>query len=415
MSALDLRIPRVAETPRRSMQRLGLLKLVVSNANRRPRGDLLSAGEELIRTLGRKVTLPLDDDLARYIRSGLAEPTHPDLRRAARQFQARDPSAPEKVAVEIQDAYLSLGELASRRGRLAPTDDSRFPHWATTLGLVRKEPFAPLVRGQLLLSLVGDAELNAFSNFDPSSNPLELTRRQRLFFLYALLERDLSIVVPLFEILLSHRAPFSDLEAGDLLPEIYLAASKQLRATGRRGHEADWAAQLTETAEAIGRRQGKSYGKTVREQTITPRLEPFVDLGVLTKANPYSYEFEFTTHGRQFFTSMIGQWREAPLFPGFGRASANLLGYGDTEIRSGDRLSLVHEAWDSLKSSLGYSPIDETLLLALILGLEQGAGWIEFGDTLAMLKAAQKDEPGLLRFNIDRQGKLAVIRFLRTP
>lgn len=410
----DLRIPRVVETPRRSMQRLGLLKLLVAISAKRSTSTLLYVGQELIRTLTSKVDLHWDDDLANYVRSALSEQTFPSVRQAAAQFLRQGVAGSPTVALEIQDAYLSQISLPSRRGRLAPTDDSRFPHWGVALGLTRKEPFGPLVRGNLLLSLVSEPELAAFTRFDPSCNPLDLSGSQRVFFLYTLLEKDLSVLIPLYEQLLERNGSFTDLEAGDMLPDLYLAASRALRRTGRGGLDADRATQMADTSSAIRARRGRSYGKTVREQTITPRLEPFVDMGLLSKIGAYSYEYEFTPSGRDFFSRMKGQWQAS--FSGFGKAAASLFNYDDRQVSSDEELLyLLHWAWDRLKSSLGYSPIDETLLLGLIKGLEEGAGWFELDEALETLKRLQKNVPGLLRFNIDRQGNLSVLRFMRDP
>ncbi len=56
-----LMIPRVVETPRRSMQRLGLLKLLVAISAKRSTSTLPCVGQELIQTLTRKVDLTLTD------------------------------------------------------------------------------------------------------------------------------------------------------------------------------------------------------------------------------------------------------------------------------------------------------------------------------------------------------------------
>ena len=396
------------------MQRLGFLKLLVAISARHSTGTLPTIGQELIRTLTSKVDLRWDHQLAKYVRSALSEQTNANLRRLAAEFLKGDFERSARVTIEIQDAYLGLGELRSRRGRLAPTDDSRFPHWGVSLGLTRKEPFGALVRGNLLLSLVPASELLAFDQYDPCCNPLELTRSQRLFFLFVIFERDLSVLVPLFERLLERKGQFSDLEAGDLLPDVYLSASRSLRRTGRGGVDADRALQLAETAAAIRARHGKSYGKTVREQTVTPRLEPLVDLGLLSKREAFSYSYEITSEGRDFFANMRDGWGD--YFSGFGKSAAALLGYDDQEVSSDSALlHFLHSAWAELKSNLGYSPISETLLLGLIYSLEQGAGWFELGRARDLLLRTRREVRGLLRFNMDRRGTLSVVRFMRAP
>ncbi len=396
------------------MQRLGLLKLLVGVSARGSANTLLSTGGQVIKALTSKVVLPWDNRTASYVRSALSVQTNARLREQAAGFLSPGYSGPRQVALELQDAYLALGRLPSRRGRLATTDDSRFPHWGIALGLTRKEPFDPLVRGNLLLKLTKDAELLGFSQFDPLVNPLELTRPQRVFFMYVILKRDLSILVPLYERLAELNGTFSDMEAGDLLPELYFSASKALKRTGRGGNDSVWANQLAETASAIRARQGKSYGKTVREQTVTPRLEPFVDLGILAKTSAYSYEYRFTPEGREFFSNMKGKWNGS--FSWFGKEAATVFGYGDREVsRDTELLRLLFSAWGEIKSHLGYSPIDETLLLGLIHGLEEGAGWFDLGKAYNTLRSAQKAVPGLLRFNMDRYGRLSVVRFMRPP
>ena len=274
MTTPDVRIPLVLETPRRSMQRLGFLKLLVSISARREVSTLPAIGEELIDALTAKVNIVWDKELASYVLSALPERTFASTRRTAQQFLAGEYERMPESPVELQDGYLS-SNLPSRRGRLTPSDSSRFPHWGVTLGLTRKEPFGPLVRGNLLLRLVDEKELSAFNFLDSSTNPLALTRPQRLFFLYVLLDRDLSVLAPLYELLLLFDGPFSDLQAGDELPDIYDQASRVLRNTGRGGYEADRAVQLADTAKAIRARKGGSFGKTVREQTITPRIRTF--------------------------------------------------------------------------------------------------------------------------------------------
>ena len=395
------------------MQRLGLLKLLVSISSQQSTGTLIGAGQELVRILTAKLDLRWEHTVATYVRAALSEQTFATIRLRASQFLSGETMSSDQASIEIQDAYLSQRCLPSRRGRLSHTDDySRFPHWGVSLGLTRKEPFSPLVRGNMLLELVAPSEISAFKCFDEACNPLELTRPQRAFFLYVLLEKDLSVLAPLYERLLVHAEPFSDLQAGDLLPDIYVSAARLLRDTGRGGHDADRATQLRETADAIRARQGKSYGKTVREQTITPRLEPFVDIGILAKPNAYSYEYQFTRGGREFFSTMTGRWQRVPYFSGFGRAVSTFLEYRDRRVSSEPELvHLIHGAWSKLKSDLGYSSIQETLLLALVHGLESDVGWFELDEALDTLQRVQKDEPGLVRFNIDRQGNLSVIRF----
>ena len=113
---------------------------------------------------------------------------------------------------------------------------------------------------------------------------------------------------------------------------------------------------------------------------------------------------------------MKENWHDAPYFPGFGKAATAFLNYGARRVLTDSEvLSLLYLAWGDLRSNLGYSPINETLLLGLINGLERNDGWFELNDGRELLLRAQKEIPGLIRFNVDRQGHLSVVRFLRAP
>ena len=73
------------------------------------------------------------------------------------------------------------------------------------------------------------------------------------------------------------------------------------------------------------------------------------------------------------------------------------------------------EAGQTLKSTLGYSPITDIGLLAGIRLLFQRKRILELSRTRTFLRAWQKEEPNVVRFTVDRMGALAYVKFLQAP
>src|SRR5437016_3640737 len=130
--------------------------------------------------------------------------------------------------------------MPSRRGKLHPDDEERYPYLAIELGFLRKGTFSLLVRGQAFLSLTQEEEKTAFRvpkavPPDLTINPLLLSTSQKLIFLFSLIERDGDALMRLYEALLNRPRQFTDREAGNLLPQIYRNIAKAARSKARSG------------------------------------------------------------------------------------------------------------------------------------------------------------------------------------
>jgi len=176
--------------------------------------------------------------------------------------------------------------------------------------------------------------------------------------------------------------------------------------------------QLLQTAQTIEQRRDRTYsGKGGREETITPRLEPLVDLGILEKDSPFSYRYQFTPAGRH----LMGELAEDEdgntyLDTRFFAQATEAFGLSLVHLSKGDEvLNAVYESCRILASPLGYAPIREVLLLAVISAIEAGQGYFEMFEGLETLQAAQRQYPELIRFTGDRWGKVAFVKFLGSP
>jgi len=407
---------RALKNPAKCMQRLGFLKLLAQVCSRAATSNLANVGKTVVGSLRQKVPVSVDLRVHDYVMRALTQPPNLQLRRRTQEIF--DSGLETPVSLEIQDAYLALGELPSKRGKLFEDDWKKFPRFATNLGLVRPETFSLLVRGKSLLALVSDEELHAFAALS-EHNPFLLTPEDKLLFLYSLVEADGDILRLLYPRLMELSAPFNLREAGDLMPDVLktLAANSRPAATGY--DDLARLQQLLDTAERINALRGRSHsgGRGVRADNIVPRLEPLVDLELVSKPNAYDYRYETNQAFWKFFGPLAECDRVETFLEGSFFSAANEC-WG---IRAAHKSTLdsllpwLWRAYGDLKSPLGYATIREVALLAGIRAMVDGGLYFEITEAIQTLKDLQKEEPGLVRFNVDRLGKLSVVKFIGKP
>lgn len=407
---------RMIENPARRMQRLGFLKYLIARSSQSVTSSMQALGSDLLRTVTKKVTVPLTPELLGYLNVTFkGQPSKPVPRRVE---TAPEQPAGDVVTVELQDVYLSSSSLESRRGRLVSTDWRNYPYLALGLGLLRPESFSLLVRGQVLLKLVRSAELRAFSEYLPDTNPLMLSTVQRLFFLFTFVERDQHVLIPLYRALLNRTGDFTDWEAGDLLPEILRELHRHLRSPVRSGADTLRLQRLLDNAKTIEQWRGKPYkGTGARDAAATLRLEPFVDLGLLSKADPFAYRYSLSPAGQHLVSGLTNSegnsdWLDKYFF---GRA-VEAYGLGVPHLSDSETmLDAIYESLRTLASPVGYAPIREVLLYAAISVVDAGKGYFEMAEGLDNLQKAQRQHPDLVRFNVDRWGNVTFVKFTRSP
>jgi len=410
---------RVFTNPRRSMQRFGFLKYLVWRASISATNNLSTLGKDLISAVSQKVSVVLTPHLQEYIMTALTDSIYGNLRSIAAKPPG-DTLIKPTVQVEIQDLYLSDAELPSRRGKLVSDDWNRYPHLALDLGLVRRGTYSLLVRGQSFLSLVSEGEQKTFSvfearHFSKDLNPFKLSMPQKLLLLFSLIERDGEVLNRLYKKLLSLAEPFTDKDAGDYLPEIYRNIAKEFRPKVKSADDLLRIQKLLDTAEKIEavRHHPSPGGKNPREHGITVRLEPFVDIGLLSKLNPFAYLYQINeatkaSLGALVNSESIEHFLHNSFFDATDRAFAL-----NADHRT-DRETIwpaIQKAYSVLKSPLGYAPILEISLLAGIYSITETGVYFEISESLECLKMLQKERPEHVRFNVDRWGALTFVKF----
>jgi len=407
---------RVLTNPGRCMQRLGFLKFLVWRASQSATNNLATLGKELVNIVSRKVSVILTPELQEYIRIALTDAIYKNLRAALSKPLDENSDRPV-VRVELQDVYLANSIIQSRRGKLVKEDWRKYPYLAIDLGLVRKGTYSLLVRGQSFLSLVSDEERKAFDKqefFNADVNPFQLSPEQKLLLLFSFIEKDGDVLSRLYSIILPLSEPFTDREAGDYLPEIYRYIAKKYRPKIRSADDLSRIQKLIDSANKIEAWKGKPYsGKGAREQAITPRLEPFVDLGLLSKPDPFAYRYQVTDATRTFFEPLINAESIDYFLHDSFFETANKAFNLNAKHRT-DRetiLPAIQKAYVILKSPLGYVPILEVCLLAGIYSITETGCYFEISEATELLKKIQKERPELIRFNVDRWGALTFVKF----
>jgi hypothetical protein len=324
---------------------------------------------------------------------------------------------------------------------LVSDDWNRYPYLAVDLGLLRKGTYSLLVRGQSFLSLVSEEEKKAFSRTEFTSingipNPFRLAFPQRLVLLFSFIEKDGDVLKILYSKLLPLSEPFLAKDAGNYLPEIYRAIAKESRAKARSGDDLSRIQKLLDTADKIEavKRNPSPGGKNPREHGITVRLEAFVDLGLLSKLAPFAYRYQITDTTKTFLGVLVNSANNRAVLEKkekcdacgvyhqdnihyflhhsfFDAANKAFVLNGVHRIDRGTILHTIQKAYTILKSPLGYVPILEVTLLAGIYSITELGAYFEIFEAIDTLKSLQKEQPELVRFNVDRWGALTFVKF----
>lgn len=406
---------RILGSSTRPMQRVGFLKLLCAQTARTETNNLPSLGKQFVQTLLTRVRLspPYSASIREYVKVRLTDRVYHDLRKAVLgENQTGYP-----VSLEIQDLYLSDPTLPSATGKLVEKDWRRYPYLGPNLDLIRRGTYSIMTRALVFLALTPKEEIAAFEQYDANHNPLRISPEQAALLLYCFIDNDAEIVHRLFSLLLEQEKDvFDEREAGDMLPEIIRQSISSFRNAALPQEDRERLGVLEKVARSIEQWKGKSYtGGGAREEFIRVRLEPYCDLGLLTKPDKQRFSYRKTAALR----SLMSNWYELETTDHFLRdkfftSLSSIYGLKIKEATDAEAKKALMEAGSILKSTLGYSPITDIGLLAGIHLLFQHRRTLELSHTERLLRAWQKEEPDIVRFTVDRMGTLAYVKFVKT-
>jgi hypothetical protein len=410
---------RVLDSTARCMQRLGYLKRLTRRVIALSTSSADNLGSDLTQTVMRKARVPLTTDRAIYIRQRLYDRAYNGLKKQASAWREGEETI---VSMELQDLYLADPALPSQTGKLVRNDRRKYPPLGIALGLIRAGTYSPNTRALSLLYFTPEAELEAFLDYQPEANPLRLSRTQALLLLYALLENDGEVIAPLLGQLADEAAgDFSDRDAGDRLPEIYRALIKRHRSRLLSADERERMELLSQVTDSIEKWRGRSYsGGGAREEASRPRVEPYTDIGLLTKPDPFHYSYTFTPPGLAWAEALADVESNAQvaefLATRFFATAARAWELWTTPVTDPEAIAPhLYRAWKAIQSAGGYAPIEEMALVAGIEALLEHGLVVEPAVAREAIIAYQKANPYQVRFTVNRMGVLAHARFLEAP
>lgn len=404
---------RILGSVQRSMQRMGFLKLLCAQIARTETSNLSTVGKQFVQKLLTRVRVapPFGESLQEYVRIRLKERVYHDLRKAV--LNGNETGAPAHL--ELQDLYLSDTGVPSATGKLVEEDWRRYPYLGIGLDLIKPGTYSVMTRAMVLLAVTPKEEIAAFDLYDDKHNPLCISSEQAALLLYCLIDSDAEIIYRLFQALLGlEEGSFDERTAGDMLPDVIRQSVKSFRNAALPIEDRERLGALEKSAASIARWKGKTYtGGGAREEFVRVRLEPYTDLGLFTKPNRHHFVYHVTPALR---TLMAG-WQDLKATDDFleKRFFTTLAGIHCLKVKEAtdeEGKKALLDAGMTLKSTLGYSPITDTGLLAGIRLLFQQKRILELSSTGILLRDWQKEAPNLVRFTVDRMGVLTYVKFL---
>lgn len=391
-----------------SMQRAGVLVAVAAGAGPRPT-DLPGIARAYAPLLQRRVVVPPERaaDVAAHLR---------ELRLWKRYRELREADhLPKGARVQVQDLWLADPSLPSATGAI--TDDVLHepPQLAASLRLVREQNYTATDRGKALLA-VSQVPVADANEDDGAPNPFKLTLGSRAILLYALLDADFDFMQSTY----AHAAPRdgSAFRRSEFASKLNIACrdlkSRWVR-RARTGTERKLLMRLDELAKEIDkpRASGKNWGGgRPPDQTATVRLEPYVDIGLVTKLSRTSYRYRITPGQGRFFKALL-EAEEAEHFLDGGLFCAFVESLGSEAKLASEEVmwQTIVDAYQELRSRLGFAAFKEVALLGIARLLEQGDGsYCEVSHAIELLKAKRSQDPRSLRFGVARGGALTYMK-----
>ena len=397
----------------RRMQRLGFLKYLISKASSERPTTASYIGGNLLRSVSQKYPILVQSEIAEYCNKIYSEQHYSSLRSQLKKAFLQQPQG--QIDLELQDIYLSQDVLPSKRGRILAENEKDvyvFPALATNLGFLTPDTYNLTSRGRLFAHMISSNEIEAFNRVS-DINPMVISFQQTTILLFSFLDADWDIVSMLFPAITQIENEFTDYEVGDKIGELLNNYLKKFEKSAISMKDKIEIAKLKKTNQKIIDWKDKKYGgRGARDEWATLRLEPFVDMSILTKPDKFAYKYVFSEGGRRFVSVMKASNTAASfLMDKYIHSVAEIFSIqASLVIDSNYVLESLKESNRILANNIGYSDIIDTSLLTAVNLLQEGK-ILEINDSIRIMKEAQKNNPYNIHFNIDRWGNLKFISF----
>ena len=392
--------PHILTYARGSWQRLGHLKMLCTVAS--PSNSMNLEGITSLFQASICSLVPIPSDLSEQVTEYIKN----------HRYNQYDLKKGLPVRIELQDYYLADSRLPSQvgalTGRLRAVDYLHMeyveiPAWAVRLKLLREGNYTLTDRGKILLipSMPGGRAMP--ENDNKGVNPFVISDGERFLFLYCLLEADGDIIKRLYGELLEQDREITVGIVRGLMLDVLKKLPAQL--TPRFGR----LLSSTETGHISSMTKTLERGS---DQIVIPRLEPYVDCGIVRRAHRQYYTYRLSDHADSF----LGFLREFEkiddfLEKGLAKACTDLLGV--QSCRSTERIRhYIADSYLKMRSGLGYCSIRELAMLAVACAINKH-DCFEIDDVEQDLLSLSRKHGMKVRFTKNRQGDIALVRIDR--
>jgi hypothetical protein len=384
---------------RRSMQRIGFLKIVLALASPSRAQPLEALTRAFFSAITKKIDIPADrrEVFQQYVQ----------------ELQLHRRYTKKLESAQLQDLYLCDPALPSHTGAI--TGDFaqagyrhsvyvEIPTWAARLQLLRSNNYTLTDRGRIL-SLIGRTPLQQLATTN-DKNPLCLSVPEKYVSLFFLIDADGDLLAAMYRRLLQTEN-FNRTDAGEVAREALEELRTRLR-NASEGRALQTRLRLNRAIDAVRKQSSRGLGP--RESIATPRIEPLVDCGLLQKLRTDGYDYRFTNWGRDFLQLLVSASSPGDFIEN-GLTRAMSLATGQVPHADPPSLGFLADVYGKLRSGLGYVSIRELVVMGIAQHLGAPAGQtFEIRTLEDMLKKAASAEGRQVRLALGRSGGLAQVR-----
>jgi hypothetical protein len=154
-------------------------------------------------------------------------------------------------------------------------------------------------------------------------------------------------------------------------------------------------------------------GGRTPDQAATVRLEPYVDVGLINKANRFEYEYSVTDRQALFFMALDGSDTiDSFIQTDLVQTYLSALDVGAPQRMGADEIwPRIVGAYRDMHTALGYAAFKELVLLAIGRLLNEGGGrYFEIEDGIDAIKQRQREAPRTVQLTAARGGELRYVR-----
>lgn len=401
------------------MQRLGTLKIAVFLSSSAKLMSMAANAEDVYNVLAG----PLEQELNHSSRLYQLF----ELQRIARYKKACEEvkqHGHSKVSVQLQDLYIFNDEhMPSTTGRVEKAYQNEIISWATILGLLDKDNYSLTPKGYVLKALIKEDYSQVLEKYSPSANPFLIGDKEKILFLYLVLENDGGFLRRFLPKLEDLNAAFDRTIAGGPARETLTEILDEASASASEDPETlERLQRIARVKEGLDRQREleKTSGKRKpgqREHQVTWRLEPLVDLGLLSKEKVHLHKYNFSESGHRLChelrnLSNIGEYLNNRFFESVN----DIFDIGASPTRSCEVIKgHLARGYIDIKNPQWIALIEETVLLSAIHALftVPQPAFFEVTQGWEHVKRMQTEHPGRVRLTVDSRGQFAYLEIER--